>query len=174
MNMGTSTLQFLSSVNDHYANLLLTIIACVSAVIAYREYLLRRRPYVLPEIVFEKQDNDWFFHIMLVNRGEYPAMVQVSKAVLKIGDEEYPTIFKSEIILAPNAREKLAPIGHINQNGREKIKANKYEKNRVEISTCLKSKSLSGRRFKYQTEVKYQVDVSGENPVITVISEKII
>ena len=170
--MGTSILQFLLSVNDHYANLLLTVIAGVSAVIAYREYFLRRRPYVLPQVVFEKKENNWFFHIMLVNKGEYPVVVKVSNAILRIGDEEYPTQFKSEIILAPNEKEKLAPIGHINENGRKKITNHEYKNNRVEISVCLQARSLREQKFKYRTEVEYQVDVSGENPVIGVTKEK--
>ncbi len=172
MNMGTSTLQFLSSVNDHYANLLLVLIAGVSAVIAYREYFLSRRPYVLPQILLEKQEGNWFFHIVLANKGEYPVVVKVSKAILRIGDEEYPTSFKSAIILAPNEREKLAPIGHINENGRKKIINQEYKNNRVEISVCLQAKSLRGRKFRYQTEVEYLVDVSGENPIIGITKEE--
>lgn len=170
--MATSTLQFLLMVNDHYANLFLVLIAVVSAIVAYREYLLRRRPYVMPEIVFEKQDEKWFFHIILVNKGEYPAIAKISQAILKIGDEEYPTVFNFETVLSPNERQRLAPIGHINEFGRKKVLGHEYGSNRVEIIVCLDSKALRQRKFKYQTKAEYEVDVSGENPAIKLVNEE--
>ena len=170
--MASSTLQFLLTINDHYSNLLLIAIATISVIVAYREYLLRRRPYVMPEIVFEKQDDNWYFHIMLVNKGEYPAIAKISQAVLKIGDEEYPTVFNSETVLSPNEKQKLAPIGHINGNGRKKILGHEYKSNRVEIFVCLDSKALRQKKFKYQTTVEYEVIVTGEDPVIKLVKEK--
>ncbi len=170
--MTSSTLQFLRIINDYYSNLLLVLIATISAIVAYREYLLRRRPYVMPEMVFEKQDDKWFFHIMLVNKGEYPAIAKISHAILKIGDEEYPTAFNFETVLSPNERQKLAPIGHINENGRKKILGHEYKSNRMEILVCLDSKALRQKKFKYQTSMEYDVDVTGENPVIKLVKEK--
>ena len=172
--MASSTLQFLTTLNDHYANLLLVLIAGVASIIAYQEYLQRRRPYVLPEIVFEKQEDKWFFHILLVNKGEYPAIARISNAILRIGDEEYPTTFNFEAILSPGEKQKLAPIGHINESGRKKILGHEYRSNRVEILICLNSKALRQKKFKYQTQAEYEVDVSGENPVIKLIKEKMI
>ena len=170
--MASSTLQFLITLNDHYANLLLTAVAIISAIVAYREYIIKRRPYVLPEIIFEKINSDWYFHIMLVNKGEYPASVKISKAILKIGDEEYPTVFKFEAILSPSEKQKLAPMGHINESGRKKIIGHEYRSNRVEIFVCLDSKTISQKKFKYQTNAEYEIDVSGENPIIKLIKEK--
>ena len=71
--MWITILEFLKTVNDHYANLILLIIAIISAIVAYREYSSRHRPYVVPEIVFEKQNSNWYFYVMLLNKGEFPA-----------------------------------------------------------------------------------------------------
>jgi len=109
---------------------------------------------------------------MLVNKGEYPAIAKISQAILKIGDEEYPTVFNFETVLAPNERQKLAPIGRINEFGRKKVLGHEYRSNRVEIIVCLDSKALRQRKFKYQTKVEYEVDVSGENPVIKLVKEE--
>ena len=162
------------TINDHYANLLLVLIAGATAVIAYREYLQRRRPYVLPEIVFEKQEDKWFFHVLLINKGEYPAISRISNALLRIGDEEHLTTFRFEAVLSPGEKQKLAPIGHINKVGREKILGHEYKSNRVEITVCLDSKALRQKKFKYQTKADYEVDVSGENPVIKLIKEEML
>lgn len=170
--MATSTLQFLTTINDHYANLILVLIAAVSVVVVYREYLLRRRPYVMPEIIFEESDKNWYFHIMLVNKGEYPAVAKISRAILKIGDEEYPTSFKFEAVLSPSEKQKLAPVGHINENGRKKIVGHEYRSNRVEILITLDSKALRQKNFGYQTSAEYEVEVSGDKPIIKLIKEE--
>lgn len=170
--MASTTLQFLTTFNDHYSNIVLLLVAILSATVAYREYMIRRRPYVLPEIVFEKESDKWFFHILLVNKGGYPAITKISHALLKIGDEEYPTVFKFETVLSPSEKQKLAPIGHINETGRKKIIGHEYKSNRVEIYVCLDSKSLGQKKFKYLTKAEYQVDVSGENPVIQLVREE--
>lgn len=167
-----SILCFLKTVNDHYSQLLLVVIAVVSAGVAYREYLLRRRPYVLPELVFDKEDDNWYFHLMLVNKGEYPAIIKISIADLRIGDELYPTKFPSEVILSPGEKQRLAPLGHINKIGRDRIIGRVYKINRVEIHASIKSKALGQKMFKYKTEVEYEVDVDGQNPVIKLVKEQ--
>jgi hypothetical protein len=172
--MVSSTLLFLTTINDHYANLIWIAIASITAFIAFREYLLRRRPYVMSEILFEKKDDKWFFNLGLINRGEYPAITKITKAVLKIGDEEYPTTYTSEILLPSNVKEKLAPVGHINQVGRRKIVGHEYRSNRVEIIFCINSKSLGQRRFRYQTRIEYEVDVNGDEPVFRLIKEEML
>lgn len=172
--MASTTLQFLTTINDHYANLFLLIVAIVSAVVAYREYVLRRRPYVMPEIVFEESEQNWFFHILLINKGEYPSIVKITKALLKIGDEEYSTPFNFEAVLSPGEKEKLAPIGHIKENGRKKILGHEYRSNRVEISIELVSKGLEQKKFKYSTKVEYEVDVSADKPIFKLIKEEML
>lgn len=170
--MINSILHFLVKINDHYSNLILVLIAITSATVAYREYILRRRPYTVPEIVFEDNNGKWFFHILLINKGEYPSIVKIVKAILKIGDEEYPTIFNFEMVLSPGEKQKLAPIGHINENGRKKIIGHEYRNNRVEILISLESKGLGQKRFRYQTKAEYEVDVTGEKPVFKLIKEE--
>lgn len=175
MVMASSTLQFLTTLNDHYANLILVIIAIASAIVAYREYVLRHRPYILPEMIFEEsEDKKWFFHILLVNKGEYPSIVKIERAVLKIGDEEYPTTFTFEAILSPGEKQKLAPIGHINESGRKKVLGHEYRSNRVEILVDLASKGLGQKKFKYSTQAEYEVDVSGDKPVFKLIKESML
>jgi len=160
--------------NDHYSSLILGIVATISAIVAYKEYILRRRPYVMPEIIVEVIEDKWFFHIMLVNKGEYPAIVKIAQALLTIGDEKYPTEFNLETILSPGEKQKVIPIGHINENGRKKIRGHEYRSNRVEILIDLDSKALGQKQFKYETKVEYEVDVSGEKPIFKLIKEEML
>jgi len=165
---------FLTHLNTNYANLLLVVVASVTAYYAYKEIVLRHRPYVIPEIVIEINNDKWFFHILLVNKGEKPGIARISKALLIIGDEEYPTNFKFEAILAPNEKQKLAPMGHINKLGRNKILGHEYRNNRVEISVETEARSVKDKKFKYKTKCEYKVEVLGEKPEIQLISEEII
>lgn len=170
--MWISILEFLKIINDHYANLILLIIAIVSAIVAYREYSLRHRPYVVPEIVFEGKNTDWYFHVMLVNKGEFPAIAKIAQAILRIGDEEYSTLFKSEILLCPGEKQKLAPIGYIKEDGRNKILGHEYRNNKAEIEVTIDSKALGKRKFQYKTKTEYHVNVHGKDPVIAIIKEE--
>lgn len=173
MNATSSAiLQTLQDINNNYSNLLLVVIAIVTATVAYREYSLRKRPYVIPEIAFEKNGESWFFHIVLVNKGERPGIAKITKALLKIGDEDYPTVFKNEIVLAQGDRQKLAPIGHINKKGRDKIIGHEYKNNRLEIHICLESKAIGDKAYKFQTKAEYLVDVFQDDPIITLVSEE--
>lgn len=164
-------LQFLKNINDNYSNLVLVLIAVVSLIVAYREYILKTRPFVIPEVVHEEKDGNWFFHILLVNKGSYPAVAKIESAILKIGDEEYPTTFNFETVLSPGEKQKLAPIGHINENGRKKVLGHEYRSNRVEIKVVLYSRALRQKNFRYQTEIEYEVNVKGEKPIINLIKE---
>ncbi len=168
------TLNFLKHVNDNYSNLILVSIAGVAAYLAYKEIILRHRPYVIPEVVAETKDDKWFFHILLVNKGEKPGIAKIKKASLIIGDEEYPTNFKFEAILAPNEKQKLAPIGHINELGRKKVLGNEYRSNRVEIIVETEARAVNDKKFKYKTVCEYKVEVSGDKPQIELIKEEII
>lgn len=172
--MTSSALQFIANVNDHFGNLILAVIATASVVVAYREYRLRRRPYVVPEIVFEEYEGKWFFHILLVNKGEYPSIVKIVDALLKIGDEVYPTTFNSEVVLSPGEGRKFAPIGNINENGRKKVIGHEYKSNRVEIFIELKSKELGQKKWKYLTKAEYEVDVTGKIPVFKLMNEEMV
>ena len=165
-------LNFLKELNNNYSNLFLIVMAIIASIIAYREYILRRRPYVLPEITFEIKDDKWFFNILLINKGEYPCVAKIVQAVLKIGDEEYPTPFNEEVVLSPGEKQKIAPMGHINENGRRKIIGHEYRINRVEIILDIASKSLRQKKLKYHTNIEYEVDVIFDKPVFKLIKEK--
>lgn len=101
-----------------------------------------------------------------------PAITKLTKALLKIGDEESPTIIKNEIILSPNEKEFVISIGHIKNTGRNKIIGHEYRNNRVEILFCLESKFISDIKYRYKTEVSYEVNVHGIAPIFTVIEQK--
>lgn len=93
---------------------------------------------------------------------------------MKIGDEKYPTDFGiTDVVLAPNEEQKIAPIGHINDIGRDKILGHEYKSNRVEITAIVISKSIGDKDFKYESRFDYQVDISGEKPIFSIIQEEI-
>ncbi len=170
-------LRLIKSLNDHYSNLAIVILAGSSGCIAYWEFILKRRPFVVPElsyeIVGEGENEKWFFSAILVNKGTYSGIAKITKAVLKIGDEEHPTIFNPEVVLVPQEKQHLAPIGHINSSGLKKVRGHEYRNNRVEISLEIQSKVISARKYNYKTAYDFFVDVSGTIPVFSVISQKI-
>lgn len=171
MNLIKDFLRFLQNINENYANVLLLIVAVISALYAYREFEIKQRPYVVPEISHELINGSYFFNVALVNKGEYPGFAKITKSVLKIGDEEYPTNFKSTILLSPNENKKVSPIGHINEVGRNKILGNAYRSNTVEIILEISSKSIGDNDFKYVTQTLYQVDVSADIPKLILVEE---
>ena len=83
-------------------------------------------------------------------------------------------MFTFEAVLSSREKQKLAPIGHINENGRKKIIGHEYRSNRVEIIIELVSKGLGQKKFRYHTKVEYKVDVSGTKPVIQLIKEEML
>ncbi len=163
---------FLKTINNDYSQLLLFIIAGLAFYIAYKEYILKCRPFVFPELVFDQKGGDWYFHFLLENAGEKPVLVKINKAELLIGDEIYPTQFNTEMLVSSGESKKLAPIGHINLNGRSKIINHEYRSNRVEIIFEVASKAVGDRKYKYLTEITYNIDVKGDVPVVQVVSEK--
>ncbi len=165
-------LAILKIINNDYSQITLVLIAVISLWFVYHEFISKRRPFTFPTLLSSKNGDDWYFQFILTNKGNMPAMTKVTKALLKIGDEEFPTNFNNEIILAPNEKEFIVNVGHINKFGRNKIIGHEYLINRVEIIFNLESKFISDRRYKYNTEVTYEVNVKGESPIFTVISQK--
>jgi hypothetical protein len=167
----------LRDINDHYGNLLLLVVAVGTLVYAYREYSLKRRPVVVPEIRWETKDDIWYFSLSLANLGMTPAHAQIDTALLRIGDETHPTIFRSPIILpgsgSPTSKQVLAPIGSINPIGRRRIKGHEYRENRCEAHIEIKSKAIGEKEFRYRSSFTYQIDVSGESPVFILVKEEI-
>lgn len=168
----SSTLDFLKVINNDYSQLILVLIAAGTLGFVYSEFLSKRRPFTFPLLQLVQKGDEWHFHFILFNKGSMPAFTRVTKALLRIGDEEHPTIFKNEIILAPNEREFVVSVGYINKVGRDRIIGHEYRINRVEIIFCLESKFINERKYKYNTEVTYEVNVKGELPVFTVINQK--
>ena len=109
---------------------------------------------------------------MLQNAGIYPVLAKIDKAELTIGDEIYPTKFHSEMLIPVGENKKLAPIGHINKIGRDKVINNKYKSNRVEVEFRLESKPVGSKTYKYSTSVTYEINVEGDIPVVKAISER--
>ncbi|OGN01319.1 MAG: hypothetical protein A3I26_02000 [Candidatus Yanofskybacteria bacterium RIFCSPLOWO2_02_FULL_43_10] len=162
---------FLKNINDNYAQVFLLLIAVLSTFFVYNEFVLKIRPYVIPEIAVELKDGNWYFNIVLINKGEKPGIARIINAVLKIGDEKYPTLFELNLVLAPNERQRVLPIGHISSIGRTKILGHEYVDNNVQIFLEIESKAIGDKKFKYKTKEEYRVDVSGSQPRITLIKE---
>lgn len=169
-------LSFLSHVNDHYANILLLIIATGTLAFTYREYSLKRRPVVVPSLAWEIKEETWYILLSLTNHGMTPCHASIQKTVLKIGDEIYPTDFQNKTVLLPAAgtptsTQMITSAGSINTTGRRKIKGHEYRENRCELTVELLSGSFGNTRLPYRSSFKYQIDVSGEQPVFLLISE---
>lgn len=171
VDISSSTLSILKVINNDYSQLLLLVVAVLTFFFVYKEYVLKRRPFVLPEIVHEEVDGNWFFHVVLVNKGNLPGIAKITNATLTIGDEVYPTVFQQEMVLMPSERQKLAPIGYINKTGREKITGHEYKSNRIEIHLDIESKAIGTKNFRYKTSITYSVDVKGKSPIIRFESE---
>lgn len=158
---------------NKYSNLLLVVVGIVSLVYVRKEYFLKRRPFITIHLANEIKDNSWFFYLVLVNKGTYTSIARIKKVLLKIGDEKYPTDFDIDIVLAPNEEQKIAPIGYINDIGRNKVLGHEYKINRVEITAVVVSKSIGDKNFKYESYFNYHVDISGEKPIFNIMKEEI-
>ncbi|MGA3287786.1 MAG: hypothetical protein ABSD46_10200 [Bacteroidota bacterium] len=158
---------------NQYSNLGLLIVAVISFFYVRKEYFLKRRPFVDIEIIPEITEERWGFWIMLINKGTFPGIARISKAILIIGDETYPTIFDTETVLVPEEKKKLFDIGHINKKGLDKIRGHEYRNNRAEIIVQCQAKAIGDKNFLYETHYKYEINVQGEKPVIRIISESL-
>lgn len=151
------------------------ITAVVAVFVAVREFLLKRRPFIDIEIqVAENQNKDpggWLFYALLTNKGTYPGMVRVTKTIMRVGDEEYPSEIKNTIFVSPGEGKKTALIGSIYDKGIKKIRGHEYRSNRVELEIEIISGDVGSKKFKYKMRATYQVDVSGDKPTITLVEE---
>lgn len=164
----------LRNLNDHYSQLALVVLAFVSAIVAYNSFVANRRPYVMPEVNFRAEAGTWYFDAILVNKGERPGIAKITSAILKIGDESYPTVSQVDgIVLSPDERQTIFPVGHINEIGRRRIIGHEYHENRVEIELEIMSRAIGDKSFLYKTKMVYKIDVSGATPVIQLIESNI-
>lgn len=132
---------------------------------AYREYNEKTRPYLDIKIKTEISQAEWSFLTIISNKGQYPVYSRITNALLTIGDEKYPTIVDQEMVIFPGENEEtLIPIGHINANGRKKIREAKFTKNIVELQVEVSSRKLRQREYRYKTILRLQVLVEEEKP----------
>lgn len=134
---------------------------------ARKEYVERTRPYVDVEYetLVDEDSKTWNFLVVAINRGQYPIYSKITKALLIVGDEKYPTIVDQEVVLFPGDDKKIKiPVGNINQLGRKKIREAKYTKNIVELQVEVSSRKLKEVAYTYKTILRVQVLVEEEKP----------
>lgn len=161
--------------NEGLAQWITALVAVVALIYAIKEFFLKRRPFIDIEIQVaenpNKEQGGWLFFALLINKGTYPGTVKVEKTVMRVGDEEYPSEIKNKIFVSPGKSKKTPLIGSIYKKGIQKIKGHEYRLNRAEIEIEIKSGELGSDKLKYVTKCVYQVDVSDEQPLITLIEE---
>ena len=141
------------------------LIALIGVAIAYKEYSEKTRPHLDIKLKTEINQGNWNFLTVLSNKGQYPVYSKITKALLTIGDEKYPTIVDQEVVIFPSEDEEIMiPIGHINEIGRKKIREAKYTKNIVELLVEVSSRKLKQKEFRYKTILRVQVLVEEEKP----------
>ena len=59
----------------------------------------------------------------------------------------------------------------MNEIGIKKILGHEYKSNRVEIILEINSKSIGDSQFKYKTHTEYEIDITGAEPIIKLITE---
>jgi len=162
--------------NQGLAAWITATVAVFALVYTVREFFLKRRPFIDIEIQIaenpNKEQGGWLFFALLVNKGTYTAVVKVTKTVMRVGDEEYPSEIKNRLFIAPGESKKTALIGSIYEIGINKIRNHEYRINRAEIEIEVLSGELNSKKLKYLTRGVYQVDILGDKPIITLIEEK--
>lgn len=163
--MPTQSIIFNINAIPEWITSIAAMIALVGVAIAYKEYSEKTRPYLDVKLKTEIKQGNWYFLTVLSNKGQYPVYSKITKALLTIGDEKYPTIVDQEVVIFPSEDEKIMiPIGHINEIGRKKIREAKYTKNIVELLVEVSSRKLKQEEFRYKTILRVQVLVEEEKP----------
>lgn len=151
-----------------------TLIALFGILIAFFEYKERTRPYIDIEIETKIENKVWNFFTKIKNKGQYPVYSKISKAILKIGDEKYPTLFENELVVFPNEEKTYMQIGSINEIGRKKIREAKYTSNTAEILLEISSRKIDQKDYKYKTTLRLQVLVEEDNPIFIILEKTFI
>lgn len=168
----------ISSLNTYQgiAQWLMWLTGIAAFCVAYNEFVAKKRPYIDWEIQLAKNPNlqkgGWMFFALVKNTSAYPAMARVNKTLIRVGDEEYPSEVKSEMIIAPGASRSSAMIGSIYESGIQKIRNKEYTNNRVEIQFEIESKPLGEKKMKYISRANYEINVESDMPTIILISEE--
>jgi hypothetical protein len=173
----SSLINILTTANDYQglAQWLLLIIALVSLVYARNTFFIQKRPYIDAEITIANAPSNQalIFIANFSNKGNFPGVVKVESTVLKIGDEMYPSIYPTTYVLSPGESKYAVDIGNINQLGMNKIKANQYVSNTIEIVLEVISKEINTRDFKYKTHIRVAIDIHGQVPAIKLIEHEL-
>lgn len=91
------------------------------------------------------------------------------RALIKIGDERYPSEFGDTMLLPPGRRKLVARLGHINARGIYKIRTAQYVDNTVQLELVVEARSIGSRRMKRVLNERYQIDASGPAPVFLLL-----
>lgn len=162
--------------NQGIAQWMTALVALGALLYARKEFILKRRPFIDIDILIAKNPNatigGWFFYANIENKGTYPGQAKIRKTVMRVGDEVYPSDVKQSFLVSPGESKKSALIGSINNLGINKIIGHEYRRNRVEIEIIVESAEINEKKMKYLTRVVYGVDVSGAQPILTLVKEK--
>lgn len=146
------------------------VAALIGVILAFFDFNARTRPYINFDIETQINDSkEWHFFATIINEGQYPIFTTINKAILKIGDEKYPSMFDQEVIVFPGKEKKTKHhLGHINEKGRKLIQDAKYVENTVTLEVELASRKIKEKRYKYKTYAQFQIFVNGEEPVFRI------
>jgi hypothetical protein len=147
------------------------VAAIVSAILAFSDFNARNRPYIDFDIDHVINDNkEWHFFASVINKGQYPVFTTITKAILKVGDVKYPSMFEQEVVVFPGQEKKTKHhLGYISEKGRELIKDSKYIENTVTLEIELASRKINEKKYKYKTYALLQIMVGGDEPGFKVI-----
>jgi len=163
----------LGSIPD-WITAIVAIFALLGVWVAYRDYLEKTRPYVEVELetVIDEKSKNWTFLAKVLNKGQYPVYTKISKALLTVGDEKYPTPADKEFTIFPGEEKVKIPVGSIYEKGRKNIREAKYTKNTVELELEVFSRKIGYQNYKYKTYLKVQILVEEDKPDFILIEKK--
>lgn len=162
------------------------IIALLALSITYKEFFLKRRPYIeiVPKIIERPERKEGGFDICgtIRNLGNFPADILIKKedVKIKIGDDlPYTGEKDTEAVSYPYVRtddgsDRLITIGKIYNLGIQKIKDQKYKDNTIITYCKIHSKRIEDGNFKHSTETRYQIIINGDKVEVVCLKEKII
>lgn len=153
------------------------IAALIGVAIGFVEYREKTRPYIDVELQTEINTNSkiWMFSTLILNKGQYPVFSKITRALLVVGDEKFPTIVDTEVVIFPGDDKKIQiPVGHITEIGRKKIREAKYTKNVVELDIEVSSRKLREKEFKYRTLLRVQILVEEESPSFVLLEKSFV
>jgi hypothetical protein len=175
-SQASDAMELLKTFSSDYANGVSAIATSGALLLAVatlwflkREYVNKYRPYVVAAVVVEPMLNSTGFGISIIPRnvGPHPCEVILRDIHLHIGDEMYDTpSFKEWVLLAPLGIEIRVPVGHVNEQGVQRVREARYKSNRIELTFKLVTRSVE-KRFEMSQSIAYEINVLGEAPLAT-------